>query len=433
MNAARQARPGGARVPRPALASFLGVFSATLLCFLAIGAVLPVLPRYVKGPIGAGDIAVGVVIGAFAITALVSRPLGGRLADTRGRKAVHTWGMLVCVLGGALLFLPFGVPGLLLARLVVGFGDGWVFTAGVTWIVDLAPAARRGQAIGVFGLAIWGGLTFGSVVGEGFYALGGYDAVWAFATVAPLFGVLVARTIDEGTAHIQPVAEELATAEMGLATAPQGPAPAGAGAAAGAPAGPRRWIPREAVRPGIALALANVGYGTMAGFVVLLLDQRGIGHGAATFTIFAGSVVLSRLVVGTLPDRIGPRRSAFGAGLVQACGLGLVGAAHSWPVAIVGAVVMGAGMSLVFPSLALIVVRRIGEDRRGAAMGAFTSFFDLGVGLGAPFAGLVASLGGGGHYPAAFYAGAALCALGACIGYISSRGLPAARAYASAR
>ena len=429
MNAARQARPGGLRAPRPALASFLGVFSATLLCFLAIGAVLPVLPRYVKGPIGAGDIAVGIVIGAFAITALISRPLGGRLADTRGRKAVHTWGMLVCVLGGALLFLPFGVPGLLLARLVVGFGDGWVFTAGVTWIVDLAPAARRGQAIGVFGLAIWGGLTFGSVIGEGVYALGGYDAVWAFAAVAPLFGVLVARTIDEGTAHVQPVEEELAAAELGLATGPGGP---GAGAIADRGRGRRRWVPREAVRPGVALALANVGYGTMAGFVVLLLDQRGIGHGAATFTIFAGSVVLSRLVVGTLPDRIGPRRSAFGAGLVQACGLALVGAARSWPVAIAGAVVMGAGMSLVFPSLALIVVRRIGEDSRGAAMGAFTSFFDLGVGLGAPFAGLVASLGGGGHYPAAFYAGAALCALGACIGFVSSRGVPAAQAYASA-
>jgi MFS family permease len=427
MHATRPARPGGARAARPALASFLGVFSATLLCFLAIGAVLPILPRYVTGPIGAGDIAVGIVVGAFAITALVSRPLGGRLADVRGRKAVHTWGMLICALGGALLFVRLGVPGLLAARLVVGFGDGWVFTAGVTWIVDLAPPARRGQAIGIFGLAIWGGLTLGSVVGQGVFALGGYDAVWAFAVASPLLGVLVARTVAEGTAHVQPVEEELAAAEMGLPTAPGGPE------SPPAPAGRRRrWIPREAVRPGIALALANVGYGTMAGFVVLLLDQRGIGHGAATFTVFAASVVLSRLVVGTLPDRIGPRRSAFGAGIVQACGLALVGAAHTGAAAVAGAGVGGAGMSLVFPSLALIVVRRIGEEQRGAAMGAFTSFFDLGVGLGAPFAGLIASLGSGGHYPAAFYAAAALCALGACIGFASSRGLPAGRAYASA-
>jgi predicted MFS family arabinose efflux permease len=76
-------------------------------------------------------------------------------------------------------------------------------------------------------------------------------------------------------------------------------------------------------------------------------------------------------------------------------------------VAIAGAVVMGCGFSLLFPSLALIAVTRVGAERRGAALGAFTAFFDAGVGLGAPLAGAVAALAG---YPAAFWlaAGAAL-------------------------
>ena len=173
---------------RPAVAAFAGVFSATFLGFLAIGAVLPVLPRYVKGPVGAGDVAVGVVIGAFAATAFVGRPIGGRLADRHGRRIVVLAGLLICAVAGALLFLPFGVPGLVLARLVIGLGDGWVFTAGLTWIVDLAPAHRRGQAIGVFGLAIWGGLTVGAIIGEGVFALGGFEAVWAFAALSPLAG-----------------------------------------------------------------------------------------------------------------------------------------------------------------------------------------------------------------------------------------------------
>ena len=97
-----------------------------------------------------------------------------------------------------MLFLPLGVFGLFIARLVVGFGDGWVFTAGVTWIVDLAPEERRGQAIGIFGLSIWGGLTFGSLIGEGLYSMASYDAVWAFATLAPIAGLLVSRTITPG-------------------------------------------------------------------------------------------------------------------------------------------------------------------------------------------------------------------------------------------
>ncbi len=423
--ATRLARLRAARAERPALVSFLGVFAATLFCFLAIGAVLPVLPRYVKGPIGAGDVAVGVVVGAFALTAFVSRPIGGRLADVRGRKWVHLVGLAICAVAGAMLFLPLGVAGLLVARLVVGFGDGWVFTAGVTWVVDLAPEERRGQAIGIFGLSIWGGLTFGALIGEAAFSLGGYDAVWAFATLAPVAGLLVARTIEPGTRHRQSFAEPVAAAEAGIPVADAEPREATVVASQTSRLG--RLIPAVALRPGIALALANVGYGTMAAFIVLLQDDRGTGSGATVFTVFAGTVVASRLLLGTLPDRIGPRRSAFGAGIAQACGLALIAAAQTFPMVLVGAFVMGTGMSLLFPSLALLVTRRVDSARRGAALGAFTAFFDLGVGLGAPFAGLIASLGGGENYAAAFYAAAACCMAGALIGYVSTRALPEAR------
>jgi MFS family permease len=166
----------------------------------------------------------------------------------------------------------------------------------------------------------------------------------------------------------------------------------------------------------------------MAAFVVLLLDKRGIGSGATVFIVFAGTVVATRLLLGTLPDRIGPRRSAFGAGIAQACGLAIVGLAQTYALALAGAVVMGAGMSLLFPSLALLVTRQVDAERRGAALGAFTAFFDLGVGLGAPLAGLVASLGAGENYPAAFYTAAVLCLSGALLGYLSSRSVPEAHA-----
>ena len=388
----RPARLRGLRERRPAVSAFAGVFGATLLCFLAIGAVLPVLPRYVTGPVGAGDLAVGLVVGAFAATAFVGRPIGGRLADRRGRRSVVLAGLLICAVAGALLFLPFGVAGLVVARLVIGLGDGWVFTAGVTWIVDLAPADRRGQAIGIFGLAIWGGLTIGTVLGEAVYALGGFEAVWAFATLSPLGGVLVARTVPD---HHRPPEVE---------------------AGAAPPSAP--LLPRAALRPGVALALANVGYGTMAGFVVLHLDAQGIGSGALVFTAFAASVVVTRLFLGRLPDRIGPRRSAFFAALAQAAGLALVAAASSLAVALAGALVMGAGTSLIFPSLALLVVRRVDDAGRGAAMGAFTAFFDAGVGIGAPLAGAVAALT---DYRTAFAVAAGFALAGAITGVLQRR------------
>ena len=40
-------------------AAFAGIFVVTGLGLLSIGATLPVIPRYVQGPIGGGDVAVG--------------------------------------------------------------------------------------------------------------------------------------------------------------------------------------------------------------------------------------------------------------------------------------------------------------------------------------------------------------------------------------
>ena len=176
-----------APAPGPALA-FAGVFAVTFCGLLAVGAVLPVLPRYVHGPLGAGNIAVGVVIGSYAITGLLLRPVAGRLADRRGRKPTVLVGSVLVAVGGFLYLLPLGVAGLIVARLVLGAGEGTVFTAGSAWIVDLAPPDRRGRVIGLYGLAVWGGLSVGPLVGELLLHAAGYTAVWIFAGAVPLLG-----------------------------------------------------------------------------------------------------------------------------------------------------------------------------------------------------------------------------------------------------
>jgi MFS family permease len=361
-------------------AAFAGIFLVTFCGLLAIGAVLPVLPRYVNGPLDAGNLAVGIVIGAYAITGLLLRPFAGRYADRRGRRPTVVFGSLLVAAGGFLYLLPLGVGGLIVARLVLGAGEGSVFTGGSAWIVDLAPLERRGRVIGLYGLAVWAGLSIGPLVGELIQHQAGYTAVWIFAGTAPLVGALIASRVPDPFRPLPRSEHE----HHGL-------------------------IAHEAVRPGIALALGAIGYGTVATFVVLHLDARGVGHGALVFGAFAAMVVLTRLLGGDLPDRVGPTRVAFSAALVEAAGLTTLAVANSLAVAIAGALAMGAAFSLLYPSLSLIVVGRISEARRGAALGTFTAFFDAGVGLGAPLAGLAATLT---SYEGSFLAAAAI-ALGA--------------------
>jgi urea transport system substrate-binding protein len=152
-------------------------------------------------------------------------------------------------------------------------------------------------------------------------------------------------------------------------------------------------------------------YAAMASFIVLDLDANGIGHGATAFTALAVTVVLTRLVGGDLPDRIGPLRCAAGAAAIEVVGLALIAVATSLPVALAGAVGMGAAFALIYPSLSLVVVDSVPDSRRGAALGTFTAFFDIGIGIGGPLAGLAVSLAG---YSAAFWLASA-CALGTLV------------------
>jgi MFS family permease len=365
--------------------AFAGVFGVTFCCLLAIGAVLPVLPRFIQGPLDAGDVAVGVVIGSYAVTGLLLRPVAGWLADHRGRRRTVLLGAAIVAVGSFMYLLPFGVAGLIAARLLLGAGEGAVFTAGSAWIVDLAPEERRGRVIGLYGLAVWGALSVGPLIGELIQHSLGYSAVWLFAGAAPLIGALIASRTPDPFQPMPPAADEH-----------------------------HSLIEREAVRPGLALALGSIGYATIAAFVVLHLDQRGVGHGAAVFGAFATMVVLTRLIGGDLPDRVGPLRVAIAAAAVEAVGLVTLGVAHSLPVALAGALAMGAAFSLLYPSLSLIVVSRVSERRRGAALGTFTAFFDLGIGIGAPLAGLAAALSG---YEGAFLISAAIAL--ACIATIA--------------
>jgi MFS family permease len=387
-----EAEPPAAPAPRFGL-GFAGIFAVTFCGLLAVGAVLPVLPRYIHGPLGSGDLAVGIVIGAYAVTGLLLRPWAGRLADRRGRKLTVLLGALLLGLSG-LLYLPsLGLAGLIVARLVLGASEGSLYTAGSAWVIDMAPPERRGRVLGLYGLAVWGGLSVGPLAGQLILDAGGYTAVWLFAAAVPVLGALFAVRVPDPfvpRSHAEP----------------------------------HPLIAPEAVRPGLAIALASVGYASVAAFVVLHLEDRGVGHGVLVFAAFAAMIVLARLIAGGLPDRIGPARVAVAATLVEAAGLVTIALAHSLPVAILGGCAMGAGFSLLNPSLMLIAVGGVADSARGATMGTYTAFFDAGVGIGAPLAGLAAALT---DYEGAFLLAAAVAVGSSLLSLTMLRAEPAPR------
>src|SRR5262245_19324334 len=74
---------------------FATVTLATFAYFLALGTLLPTLPRYVEDGLGGSGVAVGLVIGSFAVSAALLRPVAGLIGDRRGRRILVVGGSAI--------------------------------------------------------------------------------------------------------------------------------------------------------------------------------------------------------------------------------------------------------------------------------------------------------------------------------------------------
>jgi predicted MFS family arabinose efflux permease len=80
--------------------------------------------------------------------------------------------------------------------------------------------------------------------------------------------------------------------------------------------------------------------------------------------------------------------------VIEAVGPTLIWLAPSAMVVFVGAAITGFGYSLVYPGFGVEAVRLAPPEAKGLAMGAFTAFLDLSLGIANPALGLLATRAG---------------------------------------
>lgn len=346
---------------------------AVLCGYLALGATLQELPTYLVGRFGAGPIAVGVVVGAaFAATAL-TRPFAGRAGDAGLARAVVMAGGVLTSLGAVGHLLAPSVAVLVAARLVMGVGEGALFSGALPWVLSATSTVRRGRVAGWFGLSMWGGLALGPVLAVAAHRLGGATPVWGVVIALPLLATaLIASTRRPPRRADAPPVRVSAWHDI---------VPAGAGL------------------PGLYLGLSAYGYGTLTALLVLYLTADHIGGQNLGLAVFAVAFLLTRAVGSPLVDRYGGLRVARTVVLVEIAGLTLLAQVRSTPAALLAVAVIGIGVGLVYPSAAAITLTRAHALHPGVAVGAMTSFWDLGILAAGLLGGLIAVHL---HYPAAF-------------------------------
>ncbi|HTN53593.1 MAG TPA: MDR family MFS transporter [Anaeromyxobacter sp.] len=95
------------------------------------------------------------VFAAYMLTATVTVPIHGKLADLRGRKPVMLAGLALFLLGSAASGFARSMGFLVAARAVQGLGAGALQPVTLTIVGDLFDVRERGRMQGLFG-AVWG-------------------------------------------------------------------------------------------------------------------------------------------------------------------------------------------------------------------------------------------------------------------------------------
>ncbi|WP_082478395.1 arabinose transporter [Rhizobium sp. Leaf386] len=339
--------------------------------FLIAGMAMPVLPLHVHNDLGFGTFVVGLISGSQFAASFVMRLWSGSYADRRGPKKAVSLGLACAVLAGGLYMTSVffmqqpdvSATILLTGRAVLGAGEGLILTGSVAWGLATAGPQNAGKVIAWIGTAMFGALAAGAPVGTALYSSMGFAAIAGTTITLPLLTMLI-------IAPLPPVA--------------------------GRPAGPSslRKVIGTVWLPGLGAACTSVGYAAILTFSVLLFASRQWPNPWLAVTCFAAALVVARLSLGHLPDRLGGGLTALIFVCVEVAGLLLIWVAPEPVTGMIGAATVGIGYSLVFPGFGVAVVAAAPAESRGMAMGLYSACLDLTLATSGPLLGLVGSAAG---------------------------------------
>lgn len=390
-----------ATVAKPQRGVLLHIAPFVLVVFfvyLTVGMPLAAIPLQVHDIMGFDNLTVGIAVGTQSLATLLTRQFAGTLCDRRGAKFAMLLGAGGSILAGAVYFIaalpvsaPFGsLAVLLIARLISGLAESLAMTGALAGAIGLVGAQNTGKVMVWVGIGMYAAIAFGSPIGIRLMAhqgaAGGFAAVAAGIIVCSVLATAIAALTKKVARH---EGERLPfTRVIGRV------APSGAG-----------------------LALATIAFGAIGIFAALDFQSKGWSGAGFALTGFGGAYVFTRMIFGGWPDRFGGARVATWSLLIECAGQVMLWLAPAPAIALIGAVLTGAGFSLVFPSFGIEAVKRVPPASRGAALGAYVAFFDIGFGLAGPITGIIAGALG---YPSVFAAGA----VGAALALLASRRAP---------
>jgi predicted MFS family arabinose efflux permease len=327
-----RARPNWAMFTVICLAYFVTTTGEQML-----GPIYPTTRDDMGWSVGQGGIAFGTLTGSIAVANLI----GGSLLARRAPSSLIRAAGVVGVAGSVITATSPNYGVLLIGQVLLGTAAGLFFPAGLQAVGVAAGPARRGFAMGIYGVAFSGGLTMGAVMGAVGAEVGWRVPFWIAS------GLFAVTALGAGLVRIaRPATPPSRRVPIGdVLTLPT-------------------WV---------GCVLAVLQYGSIPFLTTFAVDNWHITAGRAATILIVGRLlsIVAKVIGGASADRIGARASARRTGIVMfATGIAwLVMPAGIGTYAV--AAVFAASVSSLGPVANILAVERFGQN--GMALGMFRS------------------------------------------------------------
>jgi MFS family permease len=357
-----------------------------LLCFslfLFLGSfnlLIPELPAYLR-ELG-GEQYLGLIISLFALTAGLSRPLSGKLTDRIGRIPVMLFGVAVSVICGVMYTLVAGVLGFFIVRLLHGISAGFTPTANTSLLTDIIPEQRRGEAMGIVGIATSMGMAVGPPLGSLLAMHFSHDVMFIASSASASLSLVMMTGIRETLKQKEPFRAELLWIKKD------------------------EVIDRDVLAPATVMALTIFCFGLLLTIVPDYSEFLGMENKGVFFTYFLVASLLVRITSGRASDRYGRQQVLKVGVFLQLIAMLVMALIQTKTAFLVSGVIFGLGSGIVSPTIFAWTADLAQSHQRGKAMSTLFLALEIGIFFGAIISGFLYG-NESSRFPVTFMVGAA--------------------------
>lgn len=349
---------------------------------------IPELPSYLSSLGGAEH--KGLIIALFTITAGLSRPFSGKLADTVGRIPVMFVGTFACVICSLLYPQLAFVSGFLVLRFFHGFSTGFKPTGTSAYVADIVPDSRRGEAMGTLGICLSLGASASPPLGSWLAKQYDINAMFYASAVLAILSVIILFNLKETLPEKQPFRFQLLKV------------------------GRNDLFDPLALPAAYVMIFCYISYGVILTLVPDLSDQLGVENRGTFFTIFTLASVSTRFSAGKISDRLGRVPVLKASAVMIAVAMFAFAIADTKPMLYLASALFGLGNGVFSPAINAWTVDLGDTGRKGRALATMYISLEIAIGGGALIAGWFSN-----HLSGVFYFAGAASLLG--LAYLSWR------------